>query len=143
MVHRRLAGGVQTGSRASSRWRRVQYQIPEDFEDEEIDEDEAFNADDEELYGDRLPAKEVSPAPECLPFWLSQGAHRPRRACNPIERAWISLTHTLSPTNVECCAQTDEHDGDDEEFGDTDGHEDSVRRTMPLRSCSAALSQRM
>lgn len=28
-----------------------EYQLPEDFEDEEIDEDEAFNSEDERLYG--------------------------------------------------------------------------------------------
>jgi U3 small nucleolar RNA-associated protein 14 len=28
-----------------------EYELPDDFEDEEIDEDEAFNSEDERLYG--------------------------------------------------------------------------------------------
>lgn len=28
-----------------------EYELPDDFEDEEIDEDEAFNSEDERIYG--------------------------------------------------------------------------------------------
>lgn len=37
-----------------------EYELPEDFEDEEIDEDEAFNSEDEQLYGHLFSKKKYS-----------------------------------------------------------------------------------
>ncbi|KAI8110648.1 hypothetical protein M9435_002322 [Picochlorum sp. BPE23] len=37
-----------------------EYELPEDFEDEEIDEDEAFNSEDEQLYGHLFSRKKYS-----------------------------------------------------------------------------------
>lgn len=37
---------------------KFEYELPSDFEDEEIDEDEAFNSEDERMYGHLFPSKD-------------------------------------------------------------------------------------
>ena len=114
-----------------------------EFSPEEDFEDEALDADDEELYGDRLPAQEVPPP------------HAPRQRRTPSRRLPSRLTtasSSLPPsehartdqgrafgafsfafTSLECSLQTNEEQDEDEEFGDADDNEDV--RVLHRRNC--------
>lgn len=45
-----------------------EYELPNDFEDEEIDEDAAFNSEDERLYGHIFEGKESLSGSEVTPL---------------------------------------------------------------------------
>lgn len=76
-----------------------EYELPDNFEDEEIDEDAAFNSEDERLYGhifegkEPLSGSEVSPVgPLSLfltcpfPLLLATACHEGCRSCHLVVR---------------------------------------------------------